>query len=121
MANTTQANVLAIAPELTNISPETWAMILADVAADVSSEVYGTKQEIAQRYLAAHYLTLAMPGSVRNAQGSGPVTSESVGQVSVSYGSVNYRDRNRYDETSYGRMFNQIRRSCVIPFVVITP
>jgi len=118
MANTTQDNVLAIAAELDNISPDAWTLILSDVANEISSSIYGSKQERAQRYLAAHYLTLIAASSK---QAAGLVSAESAGQVSVSYAQVNYRDRNRYDETSYGQIFNQIRRSCVIPFMVYTP
>lgn len=118
MAATTQRLVLAIAPELFTVAAETWTMILADVAADVSLSTYGTRQERAQRYLAAHYLTLIASSSK---QTSGPVSSESVGQVSVSYAAVNYRDRSRYDETVYGRQFVNIRKGRVIGFTVIAP
>lgn len=118
MGATSKTNVLSIAPELSSIDNDIWMLILADVASEVSSSIYGTKQEMAQRYLAAHYLTLI---SAANKQTSGPLSSERVGQVSMSYAQINYLNRNRYDETSYGRVFNSIRRSIVVPFMVITP
>ena len=119
MAATTKANVLSIAPELSSVLDDAWTLILADVAGEVSSTIYGTRQEQAQRYLAAHYLTLISSDSRVDAQG--PVSSESAGQVSKSYAQVNYKDRNRYDETKYGRVFNSIRKGVVIPFRVFTP
>jgi len=118
---TTKTNVLIIAPELTTVSDDAWTLVLSDVAAQVSSAVYGTDQERAQRYLAAHYLTLVALSSSIGSQASGPVVSESVGQVSKTYAQGSYADKNRYDETSYGRMFNQIRKGCVIGFTVMTP
>ncbi len=118
MAATTQTNVLLIAPELSGIAAEVWMLILADVALEVPSSVFGSRQEQAQRYMAAHYLTLI---AASNKQTAGPISSESVGQVSLSYAAANYRDRSRYDETVYGRQFIQIRKSCVIGFQVYTP
>jgi len=122
MGNTTQANILLIAPELSAISDANiWALILADVTADVISTTFGTKQEIAQRYLAAHRLTLSLPSNLRNPNVAGPLSAESTGKVSRSYGKGSYVGADRNDETSYGRMFNQIKRSRCIGFKVITP
>lgn len=123
MANTTQANVELIAPELktAGIDPETWALVLADVANEVPSSVFGVQQERAQRYLAAHYLTLSTPSNLRNAHASGPVTAEKSGDVSRNYGLAEEGKQNAFDETSYGRVFNQIKKSCCIPFKVYTP
>lgn len=120
MGATTKTNVLIVAPELSTVEDDAWTLVLADVASEISASVYGSKQEMAQRYLAAHYLTL-ISMSADAKQTSGPVSSETVGQVSKSYAQVNYRDRNRFDETVYGRMFNQLRAGCMIGFTVITP
>ncbi|MEW5804286.1 MAG: DUF4054 domain-containing protein [bacterium] len=121
MTDTSQTKVLTIAPELSGVRTSVWTLILADVAAEVTFDTYGSRQEIAQRYLAAHYLTLIKDDPLRRADAAGPVASDSSGQVSTNYVAVNYRDRNRYDETLYGRMFNQIRKSVAVPFTVITP
>lgn len=118
MSATTQANILLIAPEFSSVAAEIWTLILADVAAEISSSVYGTSQERAQRYLAAHYLAIINSGGNQNA---GAVISETVGQVSKTYAQGDYVDKNRLDETGYGRMFNQIRRGRVVGFTVITP
>jgi hypothetical protein len=121
MAATTMNNVLDIAPELANVDLATWNLILSDVARDVSSSVYGTRQEQAQRYLAAHYLTIIRSDPLYRPNAAGPVGSESAGQASANYAAIPYKDRNRYDETKYGRVFNSIRKGIVIPFRVYTP
>ena len=121
MGNTTKANILLIAPELSVVGDDTWTLILADVAAEVSSSIFGTKQEIAQRYLAAHRLTLSLPSNLRNPNTAGALTSEGTGRVSKSYGKGSYAGQDRNDETSYGRMYNQIKRSRSIGFKVIYP
>ncbi len=117
MAATTPANVLIIAPELSSVAAGTWTLILADVAAEVSSSVYGANQERAQRYLAAHYLTLINSSSK---QSSGPVVSETVGQVSKTYAQSSM-SKNDYSSTVYGQTFLGIRKGCVVGFTVITP
>lgn len=122
MSATTKGNILKIAPELSAITDDdVWTLVLADVADEVEYTVFGTKQEKAQRYLAAHYLTLLMPDNSRNPATAGPITSETAGKVSRSYGLAQVKGQNRYDETSYGRVFNLMRRGIVIPFQVYTP
>ena len=120
MANTTKEKVLLIAPELVTASDELIALILEDVAQSVSAAIFGTKQERAQRYLAAHLLTLS--GAISsNAGKAGPVTAEKVGDVSTSYWMLNLKDTNRYDETVYGRQYMAIRKSCIVKFRTILP
>ena len=122
MSATTKGNILKIAPELSAITDDdVWTLVLADVAEEVESSVFGTKQEKAQRYLAAHYLTLLKPDSSRNPATAGLITAETSGKVSRSYGLSQVKSRNRFDETSYGRVFNAIRRGLVIPFQVYRP
>ena len=117
MAATTQANVLIIAPEFSSVDAGTWTLILADVATEVSNAVYGTRQEQAQRYLAAHYLTLI---NSSGKQCSGPVVAESVGQVSKVY-AQSLVSKSDYSSTVYGQTFLGIRKGCVVGFTVIAP
>ena len=59
MSHTTKANVLLIAPELSVITnDDIWNLALADVQLFVSYAKFGNKQEIAERNLVAHFLTL---------------------------------------------------------------
>lgn len=112
MADTTQAAILSIAPELSTVSQATWDTVLADVAGQVGVN-WGSKQEIGQRYLAAHRLTLI----ARSEKGAG-VTSERTGDVSTSYAAPGADD---YCETVYGREFERIRRGAICGFMTVTP
>lgn len=88
--------------------------ILADVAIQVTSAVWGSRQEEAQRYLAAHLLTRIAQET--GAGGAGPVTSESAGSVSISYAVP--ADLNRYDSTFYGQRYMQLRKGTIVPLGV---
>lgn len=125
MSNTTKENVILIAPELSVVSNELFTLILADVALEVSSASFGAKQEQAQRYLAAHYLTIST-GSASSSASAGSVKKEKVGEVEVEY-SDSLKDilssikASRFDETKYGRQFESVKRTAILPFLVTTP
>jgi hypothetical protein len=128
MADTTADNVKLIAPELVTFIDDNASLttlILDDVAAQVESAIYGNKQERAQRYLAAHFLTLSKQGSEGLSSGAaGPVKREKVGDVEFEYSSnisKAFSDLSRLDETKYGRVFIDIRRGCVVGFEAVTP
>lgn len=89
MAAPTWADVLLIAPDLSAVTTDSRAAILADVATILSVADYwptSAMHVLAQKYLAAHFgaLTLRSTGG-GSGSGSGAVASESVGDVSVSY------------------------------------
>lgn len=125
MGNTTKVNVKLIAPELSTVTDELFDLILADVALEVSSASFGAKQEQAQRYLAAHYLTISV-GSAESSASSGSVKKEKVGEVEIEY-SDSLKDilssikASRFDETKYGRQFESVKRTAILSFVVVTP
>lgn len=125
MSDTTAKNIGLIAPELQEFicqNGDLVDLILADVASEVKSDVFGSKQEQGQRYLAAHYLSLADSGaSGGNSGASGPVEMEKVGDVQVKYGSSNLMDATRYDETKYGRLFMNVRKGCILNFNSYVP
>lgn len=126
MGDTTTDNIKAIAPELVTFidanANSIVDLILADVADQITSSTYGSKQERAQRYLAAHLLKLAQLASI-GSSGSGPVEMEKVGDVQTKYGnsSSTLNDGNRYDETPYGRTYMTIRRGCIGAFMTVKP
>lgn len=121
MANTNKPLVLAIAPELADITDNLlWDTILNDVADDVTASVFGTKQERAQRYLAAHLLTLSRPQD-RNPHASGPITSEKTGPLAVSYANPKVNSNGELDSTSYGREFMRIRKGCIVGIRTFIP
>jgi hypothetical protein len=124
MADTTAANVKAIAPELAAfIDTNTGGvvdLILGDVAGQITSSVYGAKQERAQRYLAAHFLSLSYQSSLGTG-GGGSLKREKVGDMENEYQKADFSDMSRYDETSYGRTYMTIKNSCIAGFAVKTP
>ena len=112
MADTTQSAVLSIAPELASVSQDAWDTVLADAALQIGAN-WGRKQEMAQRYLVAHRLTL-----IARKDKMGEITSERTGDVSVSYATGGSGD---YSETVYGREFERIRRGTFAGFMTVTP
>lgn len=96
-------------------------LILSDVARDVKQSIFGNNQERAQRYLAAHYLTLARNDSDRNPEAGGFLTSTKVGDVTYNYSLSDLKDANRLDSTPYGRTYNQLCKAHVIPLAVVNP
>ena len=101
------------------VNSAVFELVLADVARQVSYDVYGPNQEEAQRYLAAHILVSMLPGD--EGATSGAVKSEKVGGVSVSYsdsGNYVHADVTRYDTTVYGMRFQSILNHSVVPIAV---
>lgn len=102
MANTTKANVLLIAPELSTVSTDVWNLTLADVAIEISTSfINGSYQERAQRYLVAHLLTIHN----RNASAPAGAASESIARASVTYAHGGLLDVDFLRSTKYGVEF----------------
>ena len=123
MSDTTAKNIEFIAPELAVFicqNGDLVTLILEDVAGQISSSKYGAKEERAQRYLAAHFLSLAHLSSLGRG-GGGSIEADKVGDVEIKYGSNNMADKSRYDETPYGRTYMTIRRGCIGAFMTVTP
>jgi hypothetical protein len=121
MGNTNRNNIIAIAPELSKIPKAMMDLILSDIANTVGANFEG-RQEEAQRYLGAHYLTLLNSDSGSNPNAVGGIKSERNEEVQIQYdGLSGLKDKNRLDTTKYGVMFNQIVKQTVINFMVITP
>lgn len=82
------SDVTAIAPPLSAVPSGTQTVILAAVSAQLSNASYWPTTalyELAQKYLAAHMGTLYLRSNGGGDASGGPVASESVGDVSVSY------------------------------------
>ena len=112
MADTTQSAVLAIAPELAAVSQDAWDTALSDAALQVGPN-WGKKQEMAQRYLVAHKLTL-----IARADKGGEITSERTGDVATTYAAA---ESGNYSETAYGREYDRIRHCTIAGFMTVTP
>ena len=115
--DTTKEKVLALASELSVIADDDlWTMILEDVASQITYDVYGKNEERAQRYLAAHLLTLTVNASNGSASATGGTKRAKTHRVEAEYSDLtsNISDANRYDETSYGRVFITIRKQSIM-------
>lgn len=83
----------------------------------VSESIYGKDAQIAQTYFAAHVLSMA----AENSGGRGPLSSETVGDVSVSYTLPYLNQTSVLGSTQYGLMYIQYRRQHVVPVLVGFP
>lgn len=114
----TKEEVQALAPELAGaaLSDGAWAVLIANVNAQVNEAVFATaaRARVAALYLAAHLATFAK--TTGGAGGSAPVQSESVGDVSVTYAISMAQDVSSLQQTFYGREYQRLcRTSVVIP------
>ena len=109
MAENVTNLVKAIAPELRDRPSADFDTFteLADPWLDEA--VWASKYRSGLAYLVAHLMTLS---SVDRAGAGGPITSESVGAVSVSYGSSGDSEE-ELGSTAYGQTFVSLRKGIV--------
>ena len=101
--------VIALAPELTTgVTEDAQDMILAHVNADLDASMFdgedGPTFRLARIWLAAHLATAGASGS---GGATGPVTSESVGGMSVSYGTL-ATTAAAIGTSTYGRLYLEL-------------
>lgn len=113
MADIIWTDVVAVAPELaTDVSADFQTMVLAYVNTVVAPAQFGGEDSIifklARAYLAAHYASLFVDGSLGGAQ----MTSMSEGGVSASFSVDTAGGENALSSTTYGDTFlTFVRRS----------
>lgn len=118
----TWAQVVAFAPELTNVNPTVQALLLARAqevvpAAEFCGEA-SPSYNIAMIYMVAHMASLHVQtcGDAMSAGATGPVQSESVGGLSISY-KDGYgmggapASREGFERTRYGAAYLELLRS----------
>jgi len=122
MTATSKSSILSIAPELSTRSDALFTLVLADVSNQCGTE-FGGRQEEAQRYLAAHLLTLCgSSASVYATGASGSAVKLKTGDIEMSFGSISQMlgaNATRYDSTVYGQRYMTIRKSSIVSFMVI--
>jgi len=95
------------------------AVQLALASADnfVSVGKFGKFAKDAQTYIAAHLLSLSFtePG------GRGPLSSESVGDVSVSYTLPYLNQTSVLGSTQYGLMYMELQKRRNMAFIMVSP
>lgn len=112
----TSDNVLALAPELATgtraLTPQAWDIILSYVnGIDMTQGNCGgvsvdtTTDRTAKILLAAHMGTLIKKG---NSLATGPMTSESMGDVRRSFGMLSSAGTDGLGSTKYGLLYQQV-------------
>lgn len=120
------SDVTALAPGVAAVPSGTQTVILAAVSAQLANADYWPSTalyELAQKYLAAHMGSLYLRSNGGGDTAGGAVTSESVGDVSVSYATVPAGDAARawYALTPWGVALEALRLRSVMrrgPMVV---
>lgn len=114
MANIVWSDVIAVAPTLaTGVSTGFQTLILGYVNESVQAGEFGGVDsftyKLARAYLAAHYSSLHKSGE----HGAvGPITSQSEGGVSVSFGGASSSGESSLGSTTFGQAFLAfVRRS----------
>ena len=96
-------------PEHADVDDTEIEMYLGDAISDVSSPVYGNDINRAQLYYAAHLVE----SSPTRAGGAavGPIKSQSVGGVSLTFSDAADSDSSDLNSTKYGKEFIRLRDS----------
>lgn len=103
----TQADITKIAPEFTvaSVGQPAFDLAIADSALMINAIRWGTRADMAQRYLAAHLIALAFPDL------SPPlVTREMAGGVSRDYAIAMPTDQRALATTRFGRVYLDLLR-----------
>ncbi len=101
---------------LSDSDPEV-IMVLEDAALAVTEAVFGSYTEMAQRYIAAHFLSLAN----QPVGGRGPLSSYNMGGISRSFTLPYLNQKTVLGSTQYGLMFMEIRDMTIPAFAIAIP
>jgi len=104
-------------PEFSSVDDARVDIFLTNGKLRVSQKVFNTTYELAVFYLAAHMLATSINNENSGGAGTGnkgAVSSEKVGDLSISYGSISSGGGSgssaQLIETSYGREYIQLRK-----------
>ena len=103
----TWADVVKVAPELSELSENQREAVLEDVALQLSESALGSVYDLASKFLAAHFGVMVLRGV--DAPG-GPLSAESVDGVSRSYSPGRIKDSD-LESTSYGKRYKAVIRN----------
>lgn len=99
----TKADVLLIAPELSEVDDARFAAAIADALLQMNTEALGARADLVLKYLVAHLVSLGEQGG-----SEGTVTSETVGGVSRTYSAA--ATGGGETGTSYGDEYKRLLR-----------
>lgn len=104
----TAAQVQALSPELARLDTPVITLALARAGRRCNADFWGALYDDAVLYLSAHLLMTEQPGA--SGATGGPVTSKTVGSVSVSYAAP-AQSSSPYAATPYGRLYAELLAS----------
>ncbi len=106
-------------PEFKAITDDVVVFFINDAAQELSSKKWGRLYSRGLTTLTAHLLAI-YERIIENGDGANyPVTSESAGELSVSYGSTVTAQTAQYELTCYGQEFLRLRRLVAVGALVV--
>lgn len=105
----TASDVITVATEFASVETETIELYMAQAANQMNASAWGSKYDNGQIYLTAHLLVFAE--NQNSDSDVGPVSSQAVGPLNVSYGISGYADDGELASTSYGRKYLTLQKS----------
>jgi len=116
------ATVIDVAPELASIATDRISRFIEYARPYINRRIWGIKSDYAHALYTAHLLR-ATANSNSALGPAGPITSESVGDLSVSYGGGggggSTTEFNPLADTVYGRLLIQLRKTLLITPIVV--
>ncbi len=111
-------NIIDIGPEFANEDPARITKFIAIAKLFIDPKVWGKKTDVGHAYFTAHLLK-SSPLSNGGGGAVGPITSETVGDLSRTFASAQISNTD-HSATAYGRIFDQLRRTLLITPIVRT-
>jgi hypothetical protein len=109
-------------PEFDSVSDTRVQLFLDDAALELDEGRWGDLYDKGLSYLTAHLLYIGEQSSAGAGEGSGPLTSKSVGDVSLSFGANLAADTDAasFNATSYGQEYYRLMMMVGMGAVAIT-
>jgi hypothetical protein len=107
----TPADIKLRFPEFNSVDDAKIQLFIDDATATTNSKC--PNYDLMVSYLTAHLLTLATKTDSDDSSTTKPVVSESVGDVSVSYGGTAGKANDSFYSTAYGQRYLDLRKNCI--------
>lgn len=115
MADITVNDIIAAFPEFAAYDVGLIQTAIDDAKLFINFKVWGKKANTGWKYFTAHLLK-SSPTSSGGGGAAGAVTSEKVGDLSVTYGDVGEAGGNN-SSTAYGRIFDQLMKTLLTTMI----
>lgn len=118
----TPSDIIAFASQFKDLDPAKIALFIEKAKLSIPEEKWGVKYDFAVILLTCHLLTLDKMASQSGGGVAGPVTSETVGDLSQSYGFFNlggYKIDPSLAQTIYGLEFQHLQKSILLTPLVV--